>query len=458
MNSINIIIQSTKTERGLEVEYNSFDNNISLLELSESLVDERDVPFKAQDKDAYSIQLSRNNKIYTLIFGIADFAGRPGYIGIKLYCQKNKNIPNFEAVLQAIKSEYEANSSVRSTQNHDYSEIISKVILEPGIQNVLTITKQGKYFCYYDNNTPNFERHFNSDLIYAVDKLYAFQKPNEEQNEIADLKSISLLEKKIEKTIIRGDLNLINEIKVNKQKLEFDSYQDKVTILLRDGENMAYAISQKALTQKNNDEIIISKKPVVPPKPKKATPAAWVFILGLLLGLIFGAGACYYFFPNTIYQQVTEDSIGGDKTELLADSIIFTKHNGEFKTTHPAFAAYTFKYANGKWTYSKNTNPNSYKDFYVSTLDSLKYEGKEISKDIKENFTRNLELVSQHSLTEKEKNKADDVKPSKPNTALKAKEATEKKVIKTVKKETVKSIPSSEIDDSKPGSKKNNDK
>ena len=436
MNSVKVIIQSTKTDRGLEIEYNSFDSSFSLNELKESLIDERDIPSKANDKDALCVEISGAFRIYSLIIGILDIEGRPGYFAIKLFCRKNRIIQNFESILYQLKSKYEANQKSGNFHNSNYTDIISAAVEESNNQNPLVLQQQGKYFCYYEKETQQLERYFNSDIIYLVEKLYAFQKPLQQENERGNLKLIQTLEQKVSRTKITGDLNLVNEVKINKQQIDFDPNQNSIVVLLLDNENMNYQISSKAETRKIGDEIQVFKKYVEPKKPKTAEKSYLGFLLGCLLGLIIGVGFGYFLLPDFINEPLALPTIDMSGQTITPDSVIFERNGNKFTTVHQAFKDYSFKYTDGKWSFSSEKSEGNFTNFYRSSIDSIIYEGKTLTEDLKKEFFASLEKIAEQKVLDKEKTdqgskkteaKADankEVEPeSKPETKTQAKPA-----------------------------------
>lgn len=480
MNSVKVIIQSTKTDRGLEIEYNSFDSSYSLNELKESLIDERDIPSKANDRDAFCLEVTGGFRIYSLIVGILDIEGRSGYFAIKLLCRKNRSIQNFESVLYQLKSRYEANQKVGKFQNNNYADIISAAVEESNYQNPLVLQKQGKYFCYYEKETLQLERYFNSDIIYLVDKLYAFEKPQQEERERGNLKLLQTLEQKISRTKITGDLSLVNEVKINKQQIDFDPNQNSMMVLLRENETMNYQISSKAETQKIGDEIQVSRKYVEPKKPKTAEKSYLGFLLGCLLGVIIGIGLGYFVLPDLIIEPVALQAAGDTEQTITPDSLIFSKNGDQYTTDHQAFKDYSFKYTIGKWSFSKSNSAGHYTNFYRSSIDSIKYQGEPITEDLKKEFLTNLEKKSNHEILDKEtadqgskktqtnSEASKEVKPENTSenksgnkSEIKSsnnsvKEAEIKKSNNEQKKDNNKSIPKSEIDDEQPAIVKKN--
>ena len=269
MNNIGIIIQKTKGE-GLD--FNIFPNNINI-ELSSKFnlpsEDERDTPGKVKDKDIFAVQFSENFKIYSLIIGTKD-GPRAGFYGIRIFIPINYNLDNFTSILYNIQSKFLLNPNSSSSENQIFDGIIETIKNSCTEVNkfIVPITTNKNHFCYYEsNNISAIEAIFNSKEIYLSSKLFAFQKPKEEElrTEIAInniiYKEIDLKNEIVE-IKIKGDLNYLKELKINNTSVNFNKIQNNLFILKNKKDKIEYILKENAQKKEDDstNEIIISRK------------------------------------------------------------------------------------------------------------------------------------------------------------------------------------------------------
>ena len=268
-NDFGIIIQKT---RGDGLDFNLFPNNENLelnVKYDSLSEDERDTPKLGKDKDVFVVQFSENYKIYSLIIGLED-RQRAGFYGIRIFVPKGNNLQNFTSILYKIQSKFLLNPNSSSSDNLIYDDILETIKNSCSEVNKFIVpnTRNNNHFCYYEsNNSIAIEAIFNSNKTYLISKLYAFQKPKEEElrteisiNNII-YKEIDLKNEIVE-IKIKGDLNYLKELKINNTSVNFNKNQNNLFILKNKKDKIEYILKENA--QKNEDastnEIIISRK------------------------------------------------------------------------------------------------------------------------------------------------------------------------------------------------------
>lgn len=451
MNSLKIIIQATKSDKGLENEYSSFHPDQENLEVRSTIDDERDIPKKAGDKDAFSIQITKNYRVYSLIIGTSDVGGRPGFYSIRLYGPKNVNLKNFEDILYQIKEKYLSYPSTKTQQSQNYDEILSAIVPEVNTSNFIFFKNSENYVCYYDNVSSSLATIFNSKGVHLTNKLYAFQRPKEGQSSISEFRSFDELTNKLKEIEISGELRLLNEIKINNQRVEFDNRQKEITLLCYKDNIIDYILSDEGIRKidRLTGSINIERKYITPmPRPYRVDkPAKRSFsdqygglILGCLMSFIIGCAGCYFLFSENYYPfevfQAEFDTNGGNttsehKNELSELDTITFSARGEGTTyvaDQPRFSNYSFKYAANRWSYRNNDKSNNDHDFYSTSLDNFEYKVKKFENKDKKNLIKALVQASGHEVIDKPITESQ-------KTAIAASKSTESNQKKVVSKE-----------------------
>lgn len=398
MNSFKIIIQGTKSDNGLATEYSSFYPDPLNTELQATIEDERDIPKKAGDKDAFSIQITKNYRVYSLIIGTSDVGGRPGFYGFRLYSPKNVILKNFEPILYQIKEKFFSYPSTKTQQSQSYEEILSVIDSDVHNTDFVFLEGSGNYVCYYDSTSFSLVSIFNSNRVYLTNKLYAFPSSTKGQSSISEFNSFDDLTYKLKETELRGELRLLTEIRINNQVVEFDNRQKSITILSYKDDRIDYKLHRDGIHRIDpltSAGIIEHKSPPrTNPSPihksgvNTSSDRYTGVIVGCILSFAIGCAVCFLLFSESIFPFDFSRPESSLNYELVStsqnhevpslDSITFLPivKDGDttFNGVQQQISHYTFKFEDNKWTYKNNNESVGYKDFKAADADNFEYQ------------------------------------------------------------------------------------
>ncbi len=423
-----LIIQATKSDRGLVTEYSLFQPGREDTEIESTLIDERDIPRKAGEKPVLSTQITKSYRVYSLIIGTSDVGGRSGFYSIRLYCPKNLNIKNFESTLFKIKERYFSYASTKTQESQNYNDILSTIVSEENINNFAFLKESENYVCFYDNVTTSLATIFNSKGVHLTKILYAFPIAASRQSSISEFRNFDELIEKLKETEIRGELQLLTEIKVNNQIVEFDNRQKAVTILSYENDRIDYRLHKdgiQAIDPMTSAKIIERKSiPRRSPSPVHTSEVNTSFdrsaglIVGCFLSFFIGCAVCFVMFSEKIYPFVfsppesstTHLNGSNDQRDEFSglDTITFSSNVKDGKTTftavQPSISNYTFRYTDNRWTYKNNNESGGYKEFQSSKLDNFEYQPVNFIEKDQQLLAEALQILFRQEVLPNEKN------------------------------------------------------
>ncbi len=327
MNNSGIIIQNLK---GNGLDFNVFPNSEVLelkLKFNNPIEDERETPGKAGDKPIFVLHNTKNYKIYSLIIGTSD-GGRAGFYAIRIFIPLNYVLQNFITILNEIQSKYLVNPNSISSDSHIYNETLLRIKDNCKLTNNFIIIDNSinNNFIYYDNNNiTSIETIFNSNGTNCFQKLFAFQKPNNETN-IKDEISINnvvyhkyIANSTFQEIKIKGQLDLLKKIKVNGIEVNFNSDTCELVLFKKESDKVEYLLKENGVKELDSfgNEVTISrednyfeKKQIDRDrKPKKSffeKYGIWLIFSGIVIIIILLFVPTDDTIDNEIQQPVTD--------------------------------------------------------------------------------------------------------------------------------------------------------
>jgi hypothetical protein len=431
-----LIIQRTKD--GLEEEYiseNLKPGNLNS-EIEETLKDERRTATKlANQSDVYSIQITKNYRVYSLIVSnIIDNQKRAGFYAIRLYTPKKYPLSNFQVLLNDINNkyvEYERNGIPKDSQ--DYSETLRYLPLEVKQQDFISVQSNEEAFFYFDSSNTQLSV-FNDTIIALFNKVYAFNQDVAVSSELIQslgLKSLDEKRHNLKEVRITNNDRILNELRINNVPIGFKSDDDELTVILKKNDLLEYNTKDNPKFKQDSGFFIDIKKvykappkPITPKGPKNRSffDEYGMYLLIVVMILFLGIGSWYFILDGKSFIEkynnpVVEEKIQiEDKKEPSIDSteIIFEyegsqKDSSVFKTSFPKLEKYRFRLDNKKWSYKNTERRNRYVEFNKKTLDDIiKNDSLKFNEDLKKEFFKNLKDKSGQEVIDK---KEENIKP-----------------------------------------------
>lgn len=270
MNNSGIIIQNLK---GNGLDFNVFPSSEVLelkLKFNNPIEDERETPGKAGDKPIFVLHNTKNYKIYSLIIGTSD-GGRAGFYAIRIFIPINYVLQNFITILNEIQSKYLVNPNSISSDSHIYNETLLRIKDNSKLtSNYIIIDNSiNNNFIYYDNNNiTSIETIFNSNGTNCFQKLFAFQKPNNETN-LKDEISINnvvyhkyIVNNTYQEIKIKGQLDLLKKIKLNGIEVNFNRDTDELILFKKESDKVEYLLKENGVKELDSfeNEVTISRE------------------------------------------------------------------------------------------------------------------------------------------------------------------------------------------------------
>lgn len=431
MNPFGLIIQETTS--GLNVQYASQGLDINLPEIKETITDERMLASQlANQSDVYSIQITKNYKVYSLIVtNITDFVGRAGFYAIRLYTPKSLNLINFESILETINQKYLGFKNNGPIHNQDYSDILSTILQLPDENNnFIGMPNKVTYFYYFDPTNTNLSTVFNVPAVHLTGKIYAFNNQKSADKNIAlqsGLQSFNSLNHSIKR--IQIDTNgILKELKINEKSIEFNNFIPNVNLICNNEDVITYnTIDDKNFRQITNSYISLQRKHIPPLRmqPVLKEKSIWKkyenpILISVCTLLIITIGYVGYteFYPDKPQDPVnTTGSVAKaepEKKSVQDTTVTFKKFvnpnpgrkDSIYKSDYEHFKKYSFIFAGTKWSYNDLSN-QTYRDFNLETIANFK-----LSKNDGILLVNELKKASGKEITNKEKKtEKTDVKP-----------------------------------------------
>lgn len=426
MKSLNLIIQRTKN--GLEEEYISASFNSSNFnsEIEETINDERRIATKLSNQsDVYSVQLTRNFRVYSLIVtNIIDNHKRAGFYAMRLYAPKKYPLAHFEAILEQINIkylEYERNGT--SQNNQSYDELLQLDIpLEVTQQDFIFTKSNDDAFCLYNPTDTQLSNLFNDKSIALYNKVYAFNQEravNPEIMKTLGLKSYTETKNNGKEVFIDNNARVLKELKINTIPIEFNPNESKFTLICKTSDAVVYNTTDDKINFRSIDGAFITierkiiHKPIYKPQNKGNEKTFWqengVYLGILFLTLLFAGGTWWWLerrnkpknHENTTETVQTQPTDTIKKITFVADGS--QKDSSVYKTNYSKIEKYRFKVDNKKWTYKNTEGKNKYADFYKKNLDEIiKKDSLKMDDKTKTEFLEALEEKGGVKILEKE--------------------------------------------------------
>lgn len=452
MNQFGLIIEETTAGSNLQFISSHLDRTNP--EIKETLADERILATQlANLSDVYSVQITTNYKIYSLIVtNLTDFLGRSGYYAIRLYAPKNVNLSNFENILASIKAEYNNYTKSSTLNSQNYDAILSSIlVLENDRKNFVSLKTNTNCYYYFDDNYSNLNTVFNAIGINLVHKVYAFNRNKAVPENVAlstgskPFESIIAVEKEIN---IINNYSILKDLKINEQAVNFNPNLSEFFLLCQSNDTVTYSTSDDKTTKvvTNNfvsiDRKFVQKPPVNqydPQNGKKKESFIDVYGTSIIIGLmavLIGAGGWFYYQdeyapeshyqePNSNYNQIEDENSNSTDASLIKFEM--DSSNGEkstYRTNYKGLEKYRFRLDNKKWTYKNTKGKDKYVEFYKTNLDEIiKTDTLEFNEDIKNEFFKNLKEIGNQEILDK-KESSFSTKKNNNSSAVKAKTAT----------------------------------
>jgi hypothetical protein len=471
MNQFGLIIEETTAGSNLQFVSSHLDTTSP--EIKETLTDERTLASQlANLSDVYSVQVTKNFKIYSLIVtNLRDFLGRSGYYAIRLYAPKNVNLNNFENILASLKEKYNNYTNTSNLNSQNYNEILSSIlVVENDKKNYVSLESHLISFYYFDDNNPILSTVFNTNGTYLVQKLYAFNKNKAVPEHIAlsaGLKPFSTINSNQKEIDVVNNFGILKELWINEQIVDFNPILTNFLLLCQNTDKVTYTTTDdKTIRVITNSHVEIEPK-FIPRPPLKKTNKKKGFleesviylIIILMIGLI-GGGSWYYFLgeKDSEIETPSQNDIENSKDENLnieeLNQITFefdgTKSDSVFKTNYPKLEKYRFKFGQNKWNFKNTEKENpTYKPFYKETIEEInKVDSLKLDENKKNQFLTNLKQTSGQEVKNKEIEK-------KPENKKPTQTVIDKKPAKSEKGNEPKITPKPKSDDIKEQINKN---
>ncbi len=411
MDRFYLIIQITTT--GLQTEYHSPGIDPQDDEIQKTITDERaHVTQISRDSDVYSIQITKNYRVYSLIVTDTDKFGRSGFYELKLYGPGNYPIDNFIVVLQTIKEIYNQTKS-----KEEYDAILSSILVTENNKEeefiVINQLLNKDHFIYFEENKIEFlKTTFKDKGVYLSNKVYALDKNKAAgENTVLNvgLEPFDTVRYKIVE--IHNPYNVLKDVWVNNIVLKSRGYNHKQQLLLNQEDILTYSTTDDDRVQmlvgnilnvqrKPQPQNVIQHSPYTSQRKKSFFKENGVYLLALII-MISAVGFGYYKDPTFLGLLPTNPTVGEMPEELknenensVKDSIpkLFRKsiveNNPQFVPIREGLNHYTFSIISDKWQFKNSKSPNVYKDFDLTVVakldvkDSLPFNSEEQIKFI----------------------------------------------------------------------------
>lgn len=257
---------------GLQPVYSSDNLNLSIEDKKTIEIDERSTSVEfAKKSEFYSIQISKNFKVYSIIDSkVNDSFGRGGYSVIHLISSnKFESIINFREVLSNLSKKYNEvkhSRSINSQSFEDELNLITTSKLPP-----VSAYFQGKknlYSLFNDRTENQIDSLFNSPNIFIASKIYAFNENDILDRETGErLKLYELNTDSFRKYTINFDFGYLQSVQVGSSVLKnFGS--SPITFYADKDEIPEVTIGSKNIKKQILKEETSFHKPIVPAKTK----------------------------------------------------------------------------------------------------------------------------------------------------------------------------------------------
>lgn len=471
MKLFDLIIQRTKD--GLEEEYISENLKLGNLnsEIEETLKDERRTATKlANQSDVYSIQITKNYRVYSLIVTkIIDNQKRAGFYAIRLYAPKRNPLADFQARLHKINKkyiEYERNAIPKDSQ--DYSDTLQYLPLEVKQQDFISVQSNEEAFCFFESSNTQLSNEFNDKSIALFNKVYAFNQDVAVSKELIQSLGLKSLEEKrqnLKEVRITNNDRVLNELKINNVPISFKADDGDFTVILKKNDLLEYNTKDNPKFKQDTSLIInVQRKHYANPSPPtrgSKKPGFFetygIYFIMIAMIAMLGFGSWYFFLKEDAPIQENQEEFNEQQLQVNNQTIKFIKisegspMDSIYTTNFPKLEKYRFQFINKKWRYKNTEGKNIYNDFYVNDLDEIiKKDSINISADLKLEFLNNLKVISGHEIIKKEdsKNNADEISKAEQATkkeSVKSKPIEKNKEIKTKTKINTSDNPQSDV-------------
>ena len=461
MSLFGIIIHETTA--GSNIQFVSTHLDINSTELKETITDERTLASQlANLSDVYSVQGTRNFKVYSLIVtNHTDFLGRSGFYAIRLYSPRGINLNNIESLLDNIKQKYISYNKSNSLSSQNYDDILSSIlILENGRDQVVSMKGNVNCFHYFQVGDSSLSNVFNANALYLVNKIYAFNVSKAVSEQIATnsgLKSFALIDASHREIFVENTFGALQDLKINEQTVEFNPRLKKFTVVCQANALLTYnTTDDKSFKTISSNSISIEKKPNRPTddyddhyknskkRPKKSFFEFYgMYIITVSFILVIVIGGVYFLKNDPNEGQTSEnDNISSRNDVNFAYNSISLERvvdsskklrDTSYIATLSNKMAYKLKFAKNKWTYYQNDKSF---DFNETVLKDFKLgdQGEKDFKDELKKISKHPFLVNEPSPKKNEahstSNAKDSVKPKPPIIKKKTQEKDKKNEIK----------------------------
>ncbi|CAM3774960.1 hypothetical protein FLGE108171_14625 [Flavobacterium gelidilacus] len=431
MNTFGLIIHGTT--KGVDDLYVS--ENFKEIKQSEDIektvIDERNLSTKlANQSDVYTLQLTSNYRVYSLVVTdayLTDLVGRAGFYAIRLYVPKKYPLPNIENFLQKINTKYlEFENNETPKENQNYDDLLKfDLLLEIKQQNFIHLNSNEDAFCYYNPINSNLSTVFNSKNLPFFKNVYAFNEEKALSPEIIKslgLKSFNETNEHIKEVLLYNNDRVLKELKINNILVDFNKNETELNVLLKEGDVLEYNTTDEPKFQQGFGLIVtISKKYVAPPKPPKPPKSSnkpdffkeyGIYILMMIMVVVIGYYSWTIFFPkpepvsNTLTGKeiVPIEDVKNDTISTILFEIDSTQNPKKvYKTNYPKLEKYRFSVDNNKWSFKNTERNNTYVVFFKTNLDDIiKKDTLDFNDDKKKEFFKNLEDKAGVKIEEKE--------------------------------------------------------
>jgi hypothetical protein len=424
MNTFGLIIHgTTKGVDNLYVSENFKEINQSE-DIKKTIIDERNLSTKvANQSDVYTLQLTSNYRVYSLVVTdayLTDLVGRAGFYAIRLYVPIKYPLPNIETFLQKINTKYlefESNNTPKENQNYD-DLLRFDLLLEIKQQNFIHLNSNEEAFCYYNSINSNLSAIFNSKKIAFFKNIYVFNEERALSTEIIKslgLKSFNETNQHIKEVLLYNNDRVLKELKINNILVDFNKNETEINVLLKEGDVIEYNTTDEPKFQQDIRLIVtISKKYVKPPKPPNKPDSfkeKGIYILIMIMVVVIGYFSWTLFYPKPepvsnepIVQEIaTKEEVNDTISTIIFEIDSTESANNVYKTNYAKLEQYRFRVDNKKWSFKNTKGNNTYVVFFKTNLDDIiKKDTLDFNDDKKKEFFKNLEEKAGVNVEEKE--------------------------------------------------------
>jgi hypothetical protein len=382
MGQYGILIQ--KATDGALIEYISSHLNSAHPDIVKTNYDERrEVTQIANGSNVYSIQISKNYRVYSLILTNAvDKFGRLGYIAVRLYVPNNCIVTNFIIILDQIFEQYSIKSATSTLNTLDFESIFQNINFQFENSPFLALSDKQTYYCFYENNHIEMLDKFNSNVAYLVDKIYSFDK-KVNQSRIENFKFLPLNQLQgFRKVQIVNSYRILRDFKINDTHLEFDPNIERFILLCNKEDQLYYNTTEnKKVKAVFGNTIIINPEIITIPSDPNGSNNTFNFLDKYGTVVILSCMACVFigvflfifrndiFIENSNEQALTIGNNLNDKItaesppreKLFTYDILPYDEKDTFYIFNINDKKFNFIFKNGKWKFGKYFDSIDYK-------------------------------------------------------------------------------------------------